>query len=527
MPQLTGLQTGTAQSDFFVGDLEIVDLSVSATEAGILNATISALGGADTIQGSVSLVPAVTGLTLSATGLSQSVVGAGAGDDTVLGTGVGSGFFEGFNIRGPRYSGTGIGYGLFNGSISGGSGQDTLNFSGTGKNGRTLVGVGISSSRVDGGSGADSITLTGLASGSSDNGVSGTATGVTQSTVSGGAQQDVIAITATAGVSGFSGNSPAVVKGVEQSSISGDGDDDRIAIAATGRGTSSTVSAILKSQVKGGDGNDTLSLTSLSNESITRNFSTTTLVSSAAADDNSLVHGGAGNDVIVLSAEASGANSNTYGASDSQVKGGEGADTITLTAKSSSFGTATIFGAFNAQVDGGAGNDVIELSVSTNSQRAIAAGANQSTIKGGSGDDSIVFKLSGITRSSVGSAGILNSKVYGDAGNDAIRVEAAAPFADFDMVDSLIFGGDGDDTFDVGIGKGTIQGDAGNDTAILNYFNAETMDVVAIAGGIQISGSQTKSGTAGEWSQNILGTERFQVAETVYTAADLVAAFGG
>jgi len=35
MPQLTGLQTGTSQSDLCVGEINIVDLTEEATDAGI------------------------------------------------------------------------------------------------------------------------------------------------------------------------------------------------------------------------------------------------------------------------------------------------------------------------------------------------------------------------------------------------------------------------------------------------------------------------------------------------------------
>jgi hypothetical protein len=521
MPQLTGLQTGTEQGDSFIGSLDVI---TAAADAGILNATVKALGGNDTIEGSAKLVPTVMGLTLTATGISQSQIEAGSGDDTVLATGIGAGFFEGFALRGPRYSGTGIGYGVSGGLVTGGDGNDNLSFSGTGKDGRELIGIGALATQIEGAAGADTITINGIASGSSDSGVSGTATGAANATVSGGDQRDVIGITATAQLGGYSGSFPALVKGVDQGFINGDGGDDSIAIAATGRGTGSTVSAISQSQVKGGGGNDTLSLTSKSDQAITRAFSTTDISLSVGADSNSLIQGGLGNDVITLTAEANGANANAYGASGSQVQGGNGSDKITLSAKGGSFGRSTVFAALNAQIDGGADNDVIELSATTNSQIATAASANKSTIRGGGGDDTLLFKFIG-TAAGGSATGILESKIYGDSGNDTIRVEAA-PFASFDIVDSLIFGGAGDDTFDVGIGKGTIQGDTGNDTAILNYLNAQTMDVVAIADGIQISGSQTKSGTAGEWKQDILGIERFQVGDTVYSAADLVAAFG-
>ena len=50
MSQLTGLQTGTSQSDLFIGEINIVDLTDETSGAGIRQAIVNALSGDDDIQ---------------------------------------------------------------------------------------------------------------------------------------------------------------------------------------------------------------------------------------------------------------------------------------------------------------------------------------------------------------------------------------------------------------------------------------------------------------------------------------------
>ena len=128
MPQITGPQTGTPANDTFIGSLEALDLTADTDETGILDATITAQSGADRIESVVSLAPGVGDLTLNATGIANSTIRAGAGDDTVIGTASAERFFEGFSIRGPRYSGRGDRTGLRSSTVFGGAGNDTLTF---------------------------------------------------------------------------------------------------------------------------------------------------------------------------------------------------------------------------------------------------------------------------------------------------------------------------------------------------------------------------------------------------------------
>lgn len=513
MPQLTGLQIGTPQSDLFTGSLEIADFLETASEIGIFEATVNAFGGDDTIEGIVTLVPDVDDLTLTATGIANSTINAGAGNDIVLGRGAATQFFERFDIRGPVYSGEAFSYGLASSIVNGGSGNDTLTFISTtaqNANGPSITtnDIGVMDATINGDSGSDTITLQG-------------SLGALNSTVHGGAQQDTITITAVEG----SFNPTAA----EQSLIKGGNGDDAIMLAARAQGT---VSTLLSTRVRGGQGNDTLTITS-----DTLPVSANNLPSSVGItlEDNSVVSGGAGDDLITIRANTSGAGgASAAGLSGSRALGGAGNDTITISAAASGFGVPYSYAALESTVSGGRGNDVIELSAFGMGSSVRVAAANQSTIRGGSGDDTLTFKISGNTGSAGQSASIIDTKVYGNSGNDTITVEVI-PFENasdanqvkYDIADALIFGGDGDDTFEVGIGTGTLRGGNGVDLAVIDYFNAESMNVSAIANGVQIVGSQTKSGTAGEWIQNIVGVESFQIGSALYTAETLVATFTG
>lgn len=235
--------------------------------------------------------------------------------------------------------------------------------------------------------------------------------------------------------------------------------------------------------------------------------------------------------MIAITAQGSAASFTSYAVSGGTVKGGSGTDEITLNASGGGFGRVTAIAAFNADINAGNDDDRIELIASGSSQTVTAAGAQGSTIKGGNGNDTISFRISGNALNGRESAAIISSEVYGNGGNDTITatVEAgssgSSSFADYDIVDALVFGGSGDDTFDVGIGNGTLQGNSGTDTAILDYFNNDTMDVTAIAGGVRITGSQTRNGTEGTWSQDIVSTENYQVNGVLYTAESLVSTF--
>ena len=121
---------------------------------------------------------------------------------------------------------------------------------------------------------------------------------------------------------------------------------------------------------------------------------------------------------------------------------------------------------------------------------------------------------------------MFESRVSGGRGNDQFFADAGDS-GTFDIQDTLLFGGSGNDLFDVGVGSGTIRGGAGHDTAILDFFDFETMTLETIRGGLRISGTQNKLGQAEAWTQDILGVEQFQIGGASETAAGAVARFAG
>jgi len=514
MPQLTGLLTGTSQSDLFTGSLEVVDLTANTTEVGIENATINALSGDDTIESIVTLTPGAGDLLLSATGILGTTINAGAGNDTVIGKGIGSRFFEGFGTRGPQFSGAGLGYGLRDSVVNGGTGNDTLTFVGEGEGfvsglsgetpsetpRETPRGVGIWNATVNGGSGADKITADGVVGGLS-------------ATVHGGAQQDEMTI---------QGDETAL----DQSLLGGGADDDTITVNATNAGR---VQAVLNTQIRGGEGNDTIDILGEATPISARGLPAST---SVAVEENSVINGGAGNDTISVRSEtAATGGADATALKNATLAGGAGNDVLSITANASGFG-GTAQAALDAKVNGGSGDDTMTFEAFATGSGVNVSAAENSTIRGGTGNDTLSFKIGGNTGSANGSAAIIDSRVYGNAGNDRFTVtveEFSVASADrqpeYDIKDALIFGGAGDDTFDVGIGNATLNGGTGADMAILDYFNAETTSVAAIVNGVQLVGTQTRNGTEGSWTQRITGTESFQIGETTYTAESLVSTF--
>lgn len=83
--------------------------------------------------------------------------------------------------------------------------------------------------------------------------------------------------------------------------------------------------------------------------------------------------------------------------------------------------------------------------------------------------------------------------------------------------------GDGLDTFDIGMGSGTVLGGTGSDMLKLDFFDADTMSIEqAGANGITITGTTDKSGIAANWLQQVFEVEAYEVAGTTYDAAGVV-----
>lgn len=510
MAQLTGLQTGTDANDSFLGDFDF-DVVTDVVGEGIIDARISMLAGDDRVEGRAVLFPGVGGLSVSGIGIANSSVETGAGDDTVVATGFGARFFEGLGVRGPEYSGTGSSYGLFVSYVEAGSGNDQLTFSGTVEGGGfeevTGESFGLFQSVVDAGKGADTIRIFGKV-------------GAVDGFIFAGTGDDTVEIVA---------NSDRDAKGINRMTLLGNSGDDTIAISATGDSAETTV-AVEASKIIGGGGNDTITLTAVDRAAVSRDFEGTSSAA-AGADAGSAIRGYNGEDVISITATADAAGADAYGIRDTRIGSGRDADIITIVAKSTGFGGES-FGAFQSTINGGSDDDVITLIGESVTASGIFAAASESAIGGGRGNDTLRFIGRSGVFDSQGSAGLISSSVFGGDGNDLIEVLLEAiegvgeTVADYNIVDSLLGGGDGDDIFDVGIGEGTLSGGSGNDLAIVSYLDTATMSVEAIANGVRISGSQTNNGEAGAWSQNIIETERFLVGETTYTLADFIAEFG-
>lgn len=78
---------------------------------------------------------------------------------------------------------------------------------------------------------------------------------------------------------------------------------------------------------------------------------------------------------------------------------------------------------FNAEIDGGNDDDIIRITTTSEQSEVDAAAANQSTVSGGAGNDSITFVVGTSNFDEQQEiAGLLNSQVYGNDGDDIIRV---------------------------------------------------------------------------------------------------------
>lgn len=528
MAQLTGRQTGTPQDDTFIGTISEAEITSGAEEeVGILNATINTLKGEDRIEGSALADASINQIGAPAIGISQSTIDAGISNDTIVGDGFG---FGTDNALIDDLTGIAEGIGALRSSIRGNDGEDSISFSGRATGGEDLTGAGIRSSSIDGGGGKDTIAVsaeTGVVRLSFAKAIA-TTTGAENSLITGGGQQDSIQITANADAINNipfdrDRESDAVVTGILSSFVSGDGGDDTISISAEGRAsTSAEVSAVSGSEVRGAAGNDVIDIISSA-----PGFRPG---KSVAVEAKSTISGDAGDDTISISASST-STAPGFGVANSTVEGGNGTDTIAISSDAITF-TGEAFGAIDSVVDGGNDNDAISISAtlsplsSSGGEVASGAAANRSTIKGGSGDDTLFFEVNSfVDGNGQDITGLKDSEVYGNSGNDTLTVNASGS-ANYNIIDSQLFGGAGNDLFDIGIGDGRLIGGADNDTAILDYLNAQATTITAINNGIRISGTQTNTGEEGEWTQDILGVESYLVDGTTYTNDTLLQAFG-
>lgn len=162
----------------------------------------------------------------------------------------------------------------------------------------------------------------------------------------------------------------------------------------------------------------------------------------------------------------------------SRVDGGTGDDTIRGIADGSFFGGGgndafEIETGADSTLDGGSGDDVMTIGEGVNS-----------TIRGGAGNDYFdvtgeVITLRGGEGNDTVSGALLTSSVYGEGGDDLLRV-AAGPSSPV-----YVYGGDGTDTLD-GSGSENIvlEGGAGDDLIVSNGAgsNGTAYEIISLGG---------------------------------------------
>ena len=522
MPTLRGLQTGTAQSDVIEGVVQTSDIEISTAIAGISNATVDGLGGSDTVRGSVSLRPGTANF-LVARGIDGStIVDAGSEGDTFVGTGLVEGFATPFDTDFERA----IAYGLDDSDVFSGAGNDTMTFVGTGKAAGETEGYGVDNSDVIGGGGRDTISFSGVAESSPFSTVSALAYGVKESDVSGQGNNDTIEITSSASALSESGSGAIATSiGVRSGNIFGEKGSDVLIVEAEGSGDRAVVTGTDQSLLYSGQWDDRISVAATSKGGDDGGVA-------VGADNRSVIFGDTGTDTIDISSAASAgargeAVAEAFGLRSSSVFGGADSDALSVSATASGSDGASAVGGLLARFDGGAGSDTINISASATAIGNVSVvGVLNSDVLGRGGNDRIVITATAQTPEEDASIGAQNSRIRGGGGNDFIKVVAEGS-AEFDIQDVVLAGGGGNDTIDAGIGSGRVRGGAGNDVAVLSYFDASTMTITEIAGGIRVSGTVSKSGTSNAWSQDILEIESFRIDDIAYTASDLIATFAG
>jgi hypothetical protein len=525
---LTGTIDGGAGTNTITGDNNGDSFSISGSNAGSIASILSA--GFSNVQnlvgGSGNDDFTFTGGSLSGT------INGGAGSNTITGDDNGDSFTitasnagsipsllsAGFSNIQNLVGGTGndsfafTGSGSLSGSIDGGAGIDTLDFSAVGSQSIVLAALG----GTDGFNGSDGLISGGF---SNINRVVGSASGTTDSLTGINATASWSITAANAGTytstnsltfsniknlvggtgnDGFTfsgvGSENSVVGGAGSNTLTGNDAGDAFTIGAANSGSVTGVVTTFSNiqNLVGGSGND--SFTFVSPGSLTGTIDGGAGTNTITGDNNG--------DSFTISAANAGSIASILSAGFSNVQnlvGGTGTDGFTFVNPGSLTGT----------IDGGAGSNTItgdnngdSFTISGSNAGSIAsllsAGfSDVQNLVGGTGNDSFTFSGTGSVTSVDGGGG--TNTLTGNNAGDSFAISApnggsvTGVVTIFNNVQNLV-GGTGNDSFtfvspgsltgmiDGGAGTNTITGDNNGDSFTISGANAGSIASLLSAG---------------------------------------------
>lgn len=319
--------------------------------------------------------------------------------------------------------------------------------------------------------------------------------------------------------------------GLGNSWIQTDADDDIINIRSISRGVDPTRSPSVISigaqqvTIQAGQGADSITI-----ESGASTSSSSGGRANATGLEDSLLLADQGKDYIAITASASSGGRNigdstSTGVRNSTIDGGEQADTIFISANASASARSNpVSQAVGIEdstiIKGGAGADEITIFVNVSGfstplggPRLTGYGVLNSIVLGNEDDDiiNIIATQNGPAFASGNVIGAANAIIDGGSGDDIITVQGV----NLAIQDSVINGDSGDDTFDIGIGSGFINGGNGTDLIKLDFFDQNLMSIALLGDDcIEITGSN--------WTQIIYNMEEYEVAGTIFNATEVV-----
>jgi Ca2+-binding RTX toxin-like protein len=244
------------------------------------------------------------------------------------------------------------------------------------------------------------------------------------------------------------------------------------------------------SAVKGGEGDDIVTLNALASSTVSGLDGIDTINLGGAIQGNALVNGNNGNDQISSTA--------ALAVTGSSVVGGQGQDNITFAA-----GALTITG---SRINGQDGDDTITVT--------LAQSMVSSSLNGGQGADTITIAATAAGVNGVLSGDLGNDTVTGGGGNDTL------------------FGGDGSDLINGGAGDTAgdiLSGGAGVDTfgAVAgNAGNSAAQSANAASSGFS-NGATLQTGVAVQFGNSALATGAGRAINAVDVITDFQAGAGG